>query len=256
MDFMDIESIRKGMVGVQRLYLITPAAEQMADMTRNLVNEATRAGVELVVEQSAIGADGANPSDLGQRHRNAERLVEWSGISYVTLRPNAFMQNWLTAHGSDIKERDEFYCPSASGSISMIDARDVAAAGVEVLTSDKHANRAFTITGPVALTHAEMAVILSKAVGRTISFKEVGETAARQAMLQAGVSPWFTEAMIDHYQAVQSGERSIVTDDFEKLMHRKPGTFENFVSDYAGHLMSEKKDRPSRSPAEEGGANE
>lgn len=255
MDYLDIESVREGMNGIQRLYLITPAAEHMADMTRNLVNEAKRAGVELIVKQSALGADGANPSLLGRRHRHAEQLVEWSGISYTTLRSNAFMQNWLTAHGRDIRERDEFYCPSASGSMSMIDARDVAAAGVEALTSDKHANQAFTITGPVALTHAEMAEILSKAVGRQISFKEVGETAARQAMLQAGVSPWFTEAMIDHYQAVQSGERSIVTDGFEKLMHRKPGTFEKFVNDYAGHFMSEKKDRPRKGPAEEEDAN-
>ena len=256
MDFMDVDSVRKGMVGIQRMYLITPAAEYMADMTRNLVDEAKRAGVELVVKQSVIGAGGANPSDLGKRYRHAEQLVEWSGISYVTLRPNAFMQNLITAHGRDIRERDEFYCPSGSGSISMIDARDVAAAGVEALTNERHANREFTITGPAALTHAEMAEILSKAVGRNISFTAVEETAARQAMLNAGISSWCAEAMIEHYQAVLLGERSVVTDDFERLTQRTPSKFENFVNDYAGLFTSEKKDRSLGSLTERNGANE
>jgi uncharacterized protein YbjT (DUF2867 family) len=249
-DCLDIESVRNAMSGIDRMFLLTPAAENMDDMTRNLVDEAKRAKVELIVKLSVQGADSKVPSDLGQRHRQAERQVELSGIAYVNIRPSGFMQNILIAHGRDIRERSEFYCSAGSGAVSMIDARDVAAAGVEALMNDKHANRAFNITGPKAITHVQMAEILSNIVGRKIAYLDVDEGSTREGLLNSGLSPWFAEAMVEHYRAVRSGERTTVTGDFEQLMGRGPSSFENFVKDCIERFMMEKRKMVIRTPAE------
>jgi uncharacterized protein YbjT (DUF2867 family) len=196
-----------------------------------------------------IGADWSNTYDLGQRHRQAERLVEWSDIPHVILRPNMFMQNFIPAHGRFIRMQSEFYAPAGTGPVSMIDARDVAAAGVEALTNERLANRAFTLTGPEAITHAQVADILSKEVGMRIKYVEVQEDTAKQATLEAGASRWFTEAMIELYQFLRSGRLSSVTRDFQMLTRREPSSFESFARDYADKFITEKERTVVRTPS-------
>ena len=42
-----------------------------------------------------------------------------------------------------------------------------------VLTEPGHTGKTYTITGPVAVTHGEIAEAIGEAIGRTISFVEV-----------------------------------------------------------------------------------
>lgn len=54
--------------------------------------------------------------------------------------------------------------------MSHIDIRDVAAVAVKALTEDGHVGKAYTLTGPEAVTNNEIAQILSGKLGREIRF--------------------------------------------------------------------------------------
>ena len=55
----------------------------------------------------------------------------------------------------------------------MVDVRDNAAVAAAALTRLGHEGRTYTLTGPAALTHAEMAAGLSEATGHPIAFVDV-----------------------------------------------------------------------------------
>ena len=64
------------------------------------------------------------------------------------LRPGTFMRNFVNYLGRIIKTQNAFYLPAVDGKVSFVDARDIAAVSVQVLTSDnRRIGKAYTITG-------------------------------------------------------------------------------------------------------------
>ena len=56
------------------------------------------------------------------------------------------------------------------------------------LTEPGHLGKAYTLTGPAALDHFEIAHILSEAADRTVIYESNTDDQAREAMSQAGMA--------------------------------------------------------------------
>ena len=82
----------------------------------------------------------------------------------------------------------------------MVDTRDVGAVAAVVLTEPGHAATGYDVTGPEALSYDDVAAKLTEALGRRISYADVPDDAARQALRGAGLTPWFAGALIGLYQ--------------------------------------------------------
>jgi uncharacterized protein YbjT (DUF2867 family) len=117
--------------------------------------------------------------------------------------------------------------------VSPIDIRDIAAAAVKTLTEDGHEGKAYTLTGPEALSNAQVAEILSEGTGREIRYVDLAPERFKQALPAAGVPEWSANALIDLQQHYRRGGASAVTHDVEQLLGRKPISFERFSRDYA-----------------------
>jgi uncharacterized protein YbjT (DUF2867 family) len=92
----------------------------MVDLTSDLVNEAKNTGVKYIVKQSVMGADaepGITPSSL---HKQAEKIVEESGIPFTFLRPNFFMQNFVRFYSHFIKTQEAFYVPAGDAKLVLL----------------------------------------------------------------------------------------------------------------------------------------
>jgi uncharacterized protein YbjT (DUF2867 family) len=116
---------------------------------------------------------------------------------------------------------------------SAVDVRDIAAVAAHVLTEDGHQWQRYTITGPEALSHAEIAERFSQVLGRTIRYVDVPEDAAREWMLGAGIPAWTVEKVLDLYRYYRSGAAAEVTYLVERVGRKAPIAFEQFVSDHA-----------------------
>ena len=92
------------------------------------------------------------------------------------------MQNFITRSSQTIKNQNGFCLPAGDAKISLVDARDVAAVTAEVLTENgsHHVNKVYDITGPEALSHDQVAEILSEETGRRISYMDISEEDARR----------------------------------------------------------------------------
>lgn len=232
LDFRNPDSLHAAFTHVDRLMLITPLSEDQLEMARNLVEEAKKQGVKYITKLSALGA-GAEPGiQLGRWHRQMERYVEESGIPYTILRPAGFMQNLVNHSATSVKKEGKFYMPLGDGKVSYIDARDIAAVAVEVLLSDEHAGKVYDLTGPEALSHQEMATLLSEATGKQIEFVDVPEEAARQTMESQHTPAAIADALLELYAAQKAGKSAKVTSTVQEITGRTPHSFRQFAKDY------------------------
>jgi uncharacterized protein YbjT (DUF2867 family) len=128
------------------------------DREARFVERARKAGLRHLVKFSAIGAHPAASFTFGRQHGQSERLIMDSGVAFTFVQPNFFMQNLLWS-ADTIKARGEFYGTLGATPASHVDARDIARVIAAALTEpiDRHAGRVHLVTGPAALTFAQVA---------------------------------------------------------------------------------------------------
>ena len=146
LDFAAPDTLLAALQDVEVVYLLTPQVPQAVAQVRAAVAAARTCGVRRIVRQSLCRADTGRDA-LSGWHREAEAVVAASGIAYTILRPNSFMQNFVTIYGPSIRAHDRFRLPLGSAAMSSVDVRDVAAAATAVLMDEVDAD-VFTLTGP------------------------------------------------------------------------------------------------------------
>ncbi|MAF54402.1 MAG: NAD(P)-dependent oxidoreductase [Chloroflexi bacterium] len=237
LDRTDVRGISAALDGVRKAYSLSSFFPNLAELGANFVEAAKTAGVQHVVRGSAIGADTPDPITLGKWHRAAEEALEDSGISYTIIRPNVFMQNYFNLYGETIRGQDAFYLPQGDGRISMVDVRDVAAVIVAALTEDGHEGKAYEVTGPEALSNDEVAEVLSKVTGRSISYVDAPEDAARQGMKDAGFPGSLVEPLLELSGVIKAGFVSAVSQTVAEVAGRPPISFEQFANDHRNQFQ-------------------
>lgn len=165
-EYDNLESVTEALIGIDKLFLLTPTHPKMIEFTSNLVNAAKEREVEHMVKLSHIRSDPDDEPQINitRLHHHAEKIIEESGIHFTFLRPNFFMQNFVNFYLT--KGQSSIYLPAGEGKVSFVDVRDIAAVAVQVLTNNKnvlHSGKAYTITGPQAMSYGDAAGISVRA---------------------------------------------------------------------------------------------
>ena len=236
LDYNNQNTLKVAFKDIDKLFLLTPFQPNMVDLTSNLVNEAKNTKVKHIVKLSVMGADaepGITPSRL---HRQAEKIIEESEIPFTFLRSNFFMQNFVNFFSQTIKSQNAFYVPAGDGKISMVDVRDIASVAAQVLTSnddDIHLGKAYNITGGEALSYYEVAGILSREVGKKISYVNISDEQGRKGMKEAGSDEWTINSMIELFGIIRAGYAATISQTVEQVTGNRPISFTQFANDYA-----------------------
>ena len=116
-----------------------------------LIDEAKTQGVRLIVNLTAMGVEQDETFML----RVLEKYLEASGIPFVHLRPNWFMQNFDSGPiFADIRATGAIHLPAGDAGLSFVDVRDVAAVACAAFTDHRNQGNAYTLTG-VELTSGD-----------------------------------------------------------------------------------------------------
>jgi len=235
LDYDKPDSLAVALKGVDKLFLLTPFQSNMVDLTSNLVSEAKKAKVKYIAKQSVMGADAEPGITPGRLHRQAEKIIEESGIPFTFLRPNFFMQNFVNYYSNLIRSQGAFYTPAGDAKVSFVDVRDIAAVAVKSLINDnQQKGSAYNITGGEALSYGQAAEILSKAVGKKINYVNVTDQDARKGMKDMSMDEWTIKSMIELFEITRAGYVSEISPIVEQVTGNKPITFSQFANDYAG----------------------
>jgi uncharacterized protein YbjT (DUF2867 family) len=210
--------------------LVGPPTPNLTALERKAIDEIKQSETRYVVKLSAMGGRGAI---YPRQHADSEDYIKSSGLTYTFLRPNGFMQNFINYNAPTINTQDAFYGSQGESQVSHIDIRDIAAVAVKTLTEAGHEGKAYTLTGPEALSNARVAEILSDDTGREIKYVDLPPEQFKQALVGAGLSEWNADALVDLQQFYRAGKASEVTGDVARILGRKPISFEQFSRDYA-----------------------
>nr|BFE80675.1 SDR family oxidoreductase [Planobispora longispora] len=220
-DFADPATWPAAFADVETMFLLRPPA--VANVRRDLipaVAAARSAGVRHVVFLSLQGAEHNRLTP----HAAVEKWLRASGMAWTFIRPSFFCQNLSSTHASDIRDRDAIMVPAGGGATAFVDAEDVGAVAAAALGDPaEHAGRAWTVTGPRALTYEQVAQILTGELGRPIRYARPGLAAyARHARTALGM-PWPMVAVTAAiYTSARFGLAAGLTGDVRAVLGRDP----------------------------------
>lgn len=228
-DFTKPETFAGAFEGIEKMFLVRPP--DIADVKKDIapaLAAAKDAGVKHVVFLSLLGVE-RNPI---VPHRAIEKAVRESGMAWTFLRASFFMQNLSTTHREDICERGDVFVPAGKGKTSFIDVRDIAAVAVKALTEPGHENKAYPLTGSVALTYGDVAREMTDVLGRPVRYSNPSPRNFGKEMRRRGLPLPFILVMNGLYTVCRVGGAAQVTPDAENLLGRKPTSLREFVEDY------------------------
>ena len=232
------ETLAAAFAGVERVFLLTPAAPDQVELQANALAEAVRAGVRHIVKVSVAGGPDSG-TQIGRWHWSTEKQIEASGIDFTFLRPTLYMQQ-LFAYAPSIAARGTFSAPMGTGEIALVDTLDVAAAAVCALTEEGHGHHIYDLTGPEALSYDAVADAISQAIGKKVSYVHVPPEYAKKQMVADGVPRWLVDDMIILFASFREGYGATVTNAVEEVSKQRPRTFRQFAKDHA-RVFSEGK---------------
>lgn len=225
-DYLEPKTWPDALGSADRAFL-TPLPDTAAyGQLNSFLDALATTGIEHVVFMTAMGMDQA-PDEMPLR--SAELALIDSSLDATILRPNWFAQNFTTYWRGMIEADGVMRLPAGDGATSFVDAEDIAAVAETTLIEDGHADEAYTLTGPEALTYHEAAEILSEAWNREVQYEPVGDEEAHRVLTANGFDANYAEMLIGLLQDVRAGHAAPVTEAVENVTGHPPRSLKAYA---------------------------
>jgi uncharacterized protein YbjT (DUF2867 family) len=227
-------TLGRALEGVTTVMLISSADERMAETQCNFVDAAKAAGVTRIVklsgQESGIGFD-AKAFRFTRMHEQIERHIEASGMRWTHLRPSQFMQVYLR-EARMVAREGVLALPAGEIQLSPVDLTDVAAIAAAMLAADDVDGQSFVITGPEALTMAEIAARIGDAIRRPVVYQPLTVEERRRRLSALGVPAPFLDALDEQaLERLRHPQSRVELSAYERFGVR-PTTFAEFAMNH------------------------
>ncbi|BDD70252.1 oxidoreductase [Streptomyces anthocyanicus] len=222
-DWYDRATHAAALDGVDRVYLIPPLGDTDPAATMlPFLQQARTTGVCRAVLLSSSAIPQGGPA-VGMVHQVLPDLFE----QWAVLRPSWFMQNFTGthAHARSIRDEGTIWTATEGGRVGFIDAEDIAAVAARALTDEQAPNTDLILTGPEALSHDDIAAIITEVSGRTVVHRRLPYEQMRDR-LTTQVPVEFAAMLAGMDRAIAEGAEDRVTGTVQRLTGRPPRTFQ------------------------------
>lgn len=223
------EQLRRVMGGADRLFLMRPP--QIADVTRFLIpviDAAQDLGMRQVVFLSLQGVQ----FNRNTPHHQVEAYLKATQAPYTMLRPNFFMQNLSSTYADDIARHSEIRVPAGRSRTAFIDARDIGAVTATVLTEPGHDRKAYTLSGEQSLSYTDVAQIMSRVLGRPITYTRPTEHEHLAQLAADGRPADYIAVQKMIYRVVRLNASAAPNRSIQRLTGTPATRFDRFVNDH------------------------
>lgn len=229
-DFADPASMLKAFAGADRLLLIsTDAIGQRVAQHQNAIKAAEAAGVRHIVYTSIVNPTPDSRVFVAAEHRATEEALAASNVDWTALRNNIYA-DMLPRSLSQAVQMGAHYSAAGEGRTAYITREDCARAAAAALASAFNGRRALDITGPEAVSQAELAAIASELSGRSIAYVPIELETLIQNMVGAGLPRPVAEIYASFDAGIAANELSGVSSAFEELTGQKPTRVADFLA--------------------------
>lgn len=221
-DFADAQTLPAAFAGVDRLLLVsTDSVGARLDQQRDAITAAAAAGVRHVLYTSVPEPVPDNPSGVVADHAGTEQALLDSGLAWTMLRNNLYAHLQLPAL-EQAAASGRWVTNAGEGATAYVTREDCAAAAAAVLTSEGHEGRAYDITGPDALTAADLAALAGRIGGRRVELVSLGDDEFAAGLRAVGLPGPVVELMTSFGASVRGGFLAGVSSAVADLTGRRP----------------------------------
>jgi uncharacterized protein YbjT (DUF2867 family) len=169
-------------------------------------------------------------SGRGEREaEQAEDALRASGVDWTILRAAWFAQNFSEGLMLDPLLQGELALPVAEVREPFIDVEDIAEIAVQALTTDRHRQQLYEVTGPRSMTFAQAVHEIAQASGQPLRYTPVPNEAYRAALTAAQTSPAMTDLVMYLFETLLDGRNERVTDGVQRALGRPARDFSEFA---------------------------
>lgn len=227
--YSDIDSMRAAFAGAHTVFLTSGRedADRVAQH-RAAVDAAVDAGVQRIVYLSFMGAAPDATFTFARDHWATEEHIRASGLHFTFLRDCLYHD--AIAHF--VGEDDVIRGPAGDGLVAAVSHDDVAdVATAALLAADLHPFDGATldVTGPTGYSLAEAAQVLSRATGRTISYRPETLDEAYTSRAVYDAPRWAVDGWVSSYAAIAAGELAQVAPTVKRLTGRPAQSFAEWL---------------------------
>ncbi len=221
-DFTDPGTLREAFVGVDRLLLIsTDAIGSRLEQQRAAISAATDAGVRHLVYTSVPEPVPANPALVVADHAGTEQALRDSDLQWTMLRNNLYAH--MQERGIEqAAASSRLVTNGGTGATAYVTREDCAAVAAAVLTQDGHEGRAYDVTGPEALSAADLVALAREIGGRDVELVSVDDAEFMAGLRAAGLPDEVAELVTSFGAATRGGFLANVSSVVADLTGRTP----------------------------------
>ena len=227
-DYDRPETLVPALSGVDKLLLIS--ANEIGRRTHQhqaVIDAAKVAGVPYLAYTSLLRAD-TSPLGLAQEHRETEKLIQDSGITYTFLRNNWYSENYLAGVAHTI-EIGTLFGAAQDGRISSASRIDYAEAAAKVLTSTGHENKTYELAGSESFSLSDLATFIGQAVNKDIIYQNLSAEEYTQGLTQAGLPAGLVDVIVDADIQTIQGAMYSDSKDLEQLIGHKTTSIQDAI---------------------------
>jgi len=228
-DMSNRSNLKRALEGVDRVLMISSPSADMVETQRAFIDAAKAAGVRHVIKFSGLDARPETAFLFGIMHKQIEDYLEKSGLAWTQFRPTGFMQEYLREAPSIIND-GALYLALDDAKLNPIDLLDVGKVGFLLLRDGGHEGERLALTGPEALSMAEIAERISQATGKNVRYVPVTREQHRHALISHGVPAEVADALdVQVQERLKGGPESEVDLSTHRLFNVRPTTFLEFA---------------------------
>ncbi|APR38179.1 NmrA family NAD(P)-binding protein [Paraburkholderia sp. SOS3] len=231
-DLVDHDAVIRATEGVSGAYLCYPLRPDLIQVTAYFADAALRAGLDVVVNMSQISAREDAKSHAARNHWIAERVLDWSGVPTVHIRPT-FFSEWLRFPWvrDRMLQQGKITLPYGSGSHAPISGEDQGRVIAALLANPvAHIGKIYPLYGARELDQREIAEVVGKFLDRKIVYSPSSIDQYREDLAASGVPEFmiqhFVEIAIDYQNGIFSGTNDVI----ERITGAAPQPLEAFLA--------------------------
>lgn len=219
-DFENKETLISAFQGIDRVFIISTFSDFDSIMRQhtNAVEAAKASNVKQIIYPSLTRADETN-FFLSGMHRAREISIIESGIPYVILRNNWYIENELETIQGCITGAP-WVTSAGEGKVGWVYRPDLAEATANALLTDGNDNKIYELSGN-NLTQQQFVDTLSEVIDKKVPLVSVDHTSYEEILKDAGVPESYMPMLVNTQKAIHEGCLESHNTDLEFLLNRK-----------------------------------
>jgi len=230
-NYQDTASLEQAMLGIDKVLLVSSSDfNDRLRQHKNVIDAAKKAGVKHILYTGVTMKDIKNSplKPLLEDHYQTEDYIKASGLTYTFLQNSLYFEVIPMFLGEKVLETGVFF-PAGDGKVSFVFRKDLAEVTANILATEGHENKTYTLASTNVYSFAEVAAELSELSGTTVNYISPEADAFEDMLKQIGLPDGIILMSVLFAAAIKNNDFNITDNTVERLLGRKQTDLKTYI---------------------------